>query len=134
MYSEKVLNHFFNPHNMGKIKNANGVGQVGNPVCGDVLRLYINVKDGKIKDIGFETLGCAAAIAVSSMITDMVKGKTLKEALKISKQDIAQELGGLPPIKMHCSNLAEQALKLAIKDYEKERGAPGGIKSVGKKK
>jgi len=117
MYSDKVLDHFYHPHNMGSMKNPDGVGEVGNPVCGDILRLYIKVKDDKIKDIKFETLGCAAAIAVSSMITEMVKNMNLKEALKITKKDIANELGGLPAIKMHCSNLAEEALQLAIKDY-----------------
>ncbi len=117
MYSDKVLKHFFHPHNMGHMKNPDGVGEVGNPVCGDILRLYIKVKDNKIKDIRFETLGCAAAIAVSSMITEMVKGMKIKDALKISKKDIANELGGLPAIKMHCSSLAEGALRLAIKDY-----------------
>ncbi len=117
MYSQKVLDHFYHPHNMGSMKNPDGVGEVGNPVCGDILRLYIKVKDDKIKDIKFETLGCAAAIAVSSMITEMVKNMNLKEALKITKKDIANELGGLPAIKMHCSNLAEEALQLAIKDY-----------------
>jgi len=117
MYSQKVLDHFYHPHNMGSMKNPDGMGEVGNPVCGDILRLYIKVKDNKIKDIKFETLGCAAAIAVSSMITEMVKNMNLKEALKITKKDIANELGGLPTIKMHCYNLAEEALQLAIQDY-----------------
>ena len=120
MYSDKVLEHFYDPHNMGQIKNPDGIGEVGNPSCGDVLRLYIKVKNDKIVDIKFETLGCAAAIAVSSMTTDMVMGKTLNEALKIKKKDIANKLGGLPEIKMHCSNLAEEALKLAIEDYKKK--------------
>jgi len=117
MYSQKVLNHFYHPHNMGHMKNPDGVGEVGNPICGDILRLYIKIENNKIKNIRFETLGCAAAIAVSSMITEMVKGMKVKEALKITKKDIANELGGLPAIKMHCSNLAEEALQLAIKDY-----------------
>ncbi len=99
------------------MKNPDGVGEVGNPICGDILRLYIKIENNKIKNIRFETLGCAAAIAVSSMITEMVKGMKVKEALKITKKDIANELGGLPAIKMHCSNLAEEALQLAIKDY-----------------
>ncbi|MFA6437338.1 MAG: iron-sulfur cluster assembly scaffold protein [Candidatus Paceibacterota bacterium] len=120
MYTNKVLEHFYDPHNYGRMKNPDGVGEVGNPSCGDVLRLYIKVKNDKIIDIKFETLGCAAAIAVSSMTTDMVMGKTLNEALKIKKKDIADELGGLPEIKMHCSNLAEEALKLAIEDYQKK--------------
>jgi nitrogen fixation NifU-like protein len=117
MYSKKVLEHFYHPHNMGHMENPDGMGEVGNPVCGDILRLYIKVKDKKIRNIKFETLGCAAAIAVSSMITDMVKNMALKDALKITKKEIANELGGLPAIKMHCSNLAEEALRLAIRDY-----------------
>ncbi|MFH1461097.1 MAG: iron-sulfur cluster assembly scaffold protein [Patescibacteria group bacterium] len=117
MYSKKVLEHFRNPKNMGKLENPDAVGEVGNPVCGDILKLYIKVKDSRINDIGFETLGCAAAIAVSSVITEMVKNKTLAEALKITEQDIVKELGGLPSIKMHCSNLAARALKKAIKNY-----------------
>ncbi len=116
MYSKKVLQHFNNPKNQGKIENPDGVGQVGNPVCGDVLKVYIKVRDNKIEDIKFETLGCGAAIAVSSMITEMAKGKSLKQAEKISRDDIAQELDGLPPVKMHCSNLAADALHKAIAD------------------
>jgi len=110
---------FLKPHNFGKIKNADGVGKVGNVVCGDVMYLYIKVKNNVIKDVKFETFGCAAAIGTSSIITDMVKGKTLDEALKVSKNDIADEIGGLPPIKMHCSVLATEALKAAIEDYKK---------------
>ncbi len=125
MYSKKVLEHFFHPHNMGTIKNPDGVGQVGNPVCGDILKLYIKVKDGKIDDIKFETLGCAAAIAVSSMITDIAKGMPLEKAKKITKKQISDSLEGLPPIKMHCSNLGEEALRLAIKDYEKRSKSLG---------
>jgi nitrogen fixation NifU-like protein len=121
MYSRKVLQHFKHPKNMGKMKDPDGVGQVGNPSCGDQLRLYIKVKDNKIKQIKFETLGCAVAIAVSSVITEMVKNKTLKEALKISEQDIAKELGGLPNFKMHCSNLAARALRQAIRNYEEKQ-------------
>jgi len=121
MYSDKVLEYFHNPRNYGRIKNPDGIGEIGNPSCGDVLRLYIKVRDNKISDIKFETLGCAAAIAVSSMITELVKGKTLEEALKITKKDVADELGGLPDIKMHCSNLAEEALKRAIADYKKKQ-------------
>ncbi len=112
------------PHNQGKIKNPDGVGIVGNPVCGDIMRIYIKVgkikkEDEIIKDIKFETLGCGAAIATSSMVTDLAKGKTLKEAMKITREDVADELEGLPPIKMHCSNLAADALHEAIKDYQK---------------
>lgn len=121
MYSEKVMNHFKNPHNMGNIKDPDGVGEVGNPICGDIMKLYIKVNDNIITDIKFETLGCGAAIATSSMITDMAKGKTLEEAAKISRQDVADELGGLPPIKMHCSNLAADALKKAIEDYKNKQ-------------
>ena len=103
---------------MGELKNPDGVGEVGNPSCGDVLKIYIKVKDNKIKDIKFETLGCAVAIAVSSVITEMVKNKDIKQASKITEQDIAKKLGGLPTFKMHCSNLATKALKKAIKDYQ----------------
>lgn len=121
MYSEKVMDHFKNPHNMGNIKDPDGVGEVGNPICGDIMKLYIKVNDNIITDIKFETLGCGAAIATSSMITDMAKGETLEEAAKISRQDVADELGGLPPIKMHCSNLAADALKKAIEDYKNKQ-------------
>lgn len=121
MYSEKVMNHFKNPHNMGNIKDPDGVGEVGNPICGDIMKLYIKVNDNIITDIKFETLGCGAAIATSSMITDMAKGETLEEAVKITRQDVADELGGLPPIKMHCSNLAADALKKAIEDYKNKQ-------------
>ncbi|MFH0819194.1 MAG: Fe-S cluster assembly scaffold protein NifU [Patescibacteria group bacterium] len=117
MYSKKLMNHFRKPHNMGKIKNADGVGEVGNPVCGDIMRIYIKVKSDKITDIKFETLGCPAAIGTSSMVTDLAKGKTLDQAIKITNQDVAKSLGGLPAIKMHCSNLAADALVQAIKNY-----------------
>lgn len=117
MYSEKVMDLFRNPHNMGRIENADGVGKVGNPICGDVMYLYIKVDDNKISDIKFETFGCAAAIATSSMITDLAKGKSLEEAVKITRDNIASELGGLPPIKLHCSVLAAEALHEAIYDY-----------------
>jgi len=120
-YTEKVLDHFQNPHNLGRIENPDGVGEVGNPVCGDIMKLYIKVKNDKITDIKFETLGCGAAIATSSMITDLAKGKTLKEAKLISRDNIADELGGLPPVKMHCSNLAAEALAKAINDYESKK-------------
>lgn len=120
LYSKKVLDHVKNPRNMGEIKDADGVATVGNPVCGDIMKLYIKVKNDKISDIKFQTLGCGAAIATSSMITTMVKGKTLAEAEKITKQAIAKELGGLPPVKLHCSVLAADALKKAIEDYRKK--------------
>ena len=122
MYSEKVIEHFRNPRNMGEIKGADGVGTVGNPLCGDQMTIYIKVKNNRIVDIKFKTFGCAAAIATSSMITELAKGKTLEEALKITRKDVADELDGLPPIKMHCSNLAADALHAAIKDYlEKQK-------------
>lgn len=122
-YSKKVLEHFTRPHNQGSLKNPDGVGMVGNPVCGDLMKIYIKVKKDKkrgeiIKDVKFETLGCASAIATSSMITDLAKGKTLEEAQKISRNDVAEALEGLPPIKMHCSNLAAEGLQSAIKDYK----------------
>jgi len=118
LYSKKVMENFQNPKNVGEIKNADGVGKIGNPVCGDVMVVYIKIKDNKIKDIKFKTFGCAAAIATSSMITQLAKGKTLEEAKKITNSAVADELKGLPPIKMHCSNLAADALKKAIEDYE----------------
>ena len=121
MYTEKVMDHFRNPRNMGEIKDADGYGKVGNPVCGDVMAIYIKVKDDKIKDIKFKTFGCTAAIATSSVLTEMVKGKTIDEALKITRDDVAKELGGLPAIKMHCSNLAAEALKEAIKNYRSKK-------------
>ncbi len=122
MYSEKVMEHFRNPRNVGEIPDADGVGTVGNPVCGDMMTIYIKVKDDRIVDIKFKTFGCGAAIATSSMITELAKGKTLDEALKVTRADVAKELGGLPPVKMHCSNLAADALHEAIKDYRKRRG------------
>ena len=117
MYSEKVLDHFRNPRNVGEIEDADGVGSVGNPVCGDMMSIYIKVKDDKIDDIKFRTFGCGAAIATTSMTTELAKGKTLDEAMEITRQDVADELGGLPPVKMHCSNLAADALHEAIEDY-----------------
>jgi nitrogen fixation NifU-like protein len=118
IYSKKVLNHFKNPHNQGVIKNADAVGKVGNPSCGDVMKIYLKIKENKIEDIKFETLGCAAAIAVSSALTDMVKGKTIGQALKVTKDMIVKDLGGLPPVKVHCSMLGVEALHEAIKSYE----------------
>jgi nitrogen fixation NifU-like protein len=122
MYSAKVLEHFRNPRNMGEMKDADGIGKVGNPECGDIMYIYIKVKDDRLDDIKFQTLGCGAAIATSSMITEMAKGKTLDEALKITKKDVADALDGLPPIKMHCSNLAADGLRRAIEDYRKKQG------------
>ncbi|MEM0372685.1 MAG: Fe-S cluster assembly scaffold protein NifU [archaeon] len=119
-YSKKVMELFMRPKNMGKIKDADGVGVVGNAVCGDVMKVYIKVKKNKIEDIKFETYGCASAIATSSMVTELAKGKSIEQAYKITKQDVADELGGLPPMKMHCSNLAADALRAAIDDYKKK--------------
>ena len=121
-YSEKVMEHFLNPHNVGELPDADGVGNVGNPVCGDIMRLYIKVQDGRIVDARFKTFGCGATIATSSMVTDLVKGKTLDEALQISNKAVAEALGGLPKVKMHCSVLAEEALRAAIEDYRKKQG------------
>jgi len=121
MYSQKVMEHFKNPHNMGEIPDADGVGTVGNPVCGDLMTIYIKVKDNRLQDIKFKTYGCGSAIATSSMITDIARGKTLEEALKITRADVADSLGGLPPVKMHCSNLAADALHEAIEDYYKKQ-------------
>lgn len=116
-YSEKVMQHFMTPHNVGEINDADGKGEIGNPVCGDMMTFYIKVKDNIIKDVKFKTFGCGAAIAVSSMVSDLAIGKTLEEALKITNKDVAKELGGLPKNKMHCSNLGADALHAAIKDY-----------------
>ena len=121
-YSDKVMEHFRNPHNVGEIPDASGIGKVGNPVCGDIMNLYIKVEKNIIVDAKFKTFGCGAAIATSSMVTDLVKGKTVEEAIKVSNRAVAEALGGLPPIKMHCSVLAEEALKPAIEDYLKKSG------------
>jgi nitrogen fixation NifU-like protein len=118
MYSEKVMDHFENPRNVGEIADADGVGQVGNPSCGDIMKIYLKIKDNVIEDVKFKTFGCGAAIATSSMVTEMVKGKTIDEALKISNKQVAEALDGLPPKKMHCSNLAADALHAAIEDYK----------------
>ncbi len=118
MYSEKVMAHFTNPKNAGEIKNADGIGEVGNPVCGDMMTFYIKVTDNKIADVKFKTFGCVAAISVSSMVSEMAKGRTLEEAKKITNQSVAQALDGLPKEKMHCSNLGADALHRAIEDYE----------------
>jgi nitrogen fixation NifU-like protein len=122
MYSEKVIEHFRNPRNMGRIENADGIGKVGNPICGDVMYIYIKVEDDKIVDCKFETFGCAAAIATSSMVTEMVKGKTLEEALKITNREVTEALDGLPPVKYHCSVLAEEGIRAAIEDYLRKKG------------
>ncbi|MFC1958208.1 Fe-S cluster assembly scaffold protein NifU [Chloroflexota bacterium] len=126
-YNEKVMDHFMNPRNVGEIENPDGVGEEGNPVCGDMMTFYIKVKDGRLEDVKFKTFGCGAAIAVSSMVSEMAKGKTLKEALKITPRSVADELEGLPKNKFHCSNLGAQALHKAIKDYQ-SKGEKGGGK------
>ena len=126
MYSEKVMEHFRNPRNVGEIENADGVGKVGNPVCGDIMELSIKVENGVIEDAKFRTFGCGAAIATSSMVTELVKGKTIEQALEISNKAVAEALGGLPSIKMHCSVLAEQALRAAIQDYMEKSGQQAG--------
>jgi nitrogen fixation NifU-like protein len=120
-YSKKVMEHFMNPRNVGVIENPDGYGKVGNPVCGDVMEIFIKVKDEKITDIKFRTFGCGSAIATSSMVTELAKGKHIDEAVKITRGDVASELEGLPPQKMHCSNLAADALHEAIKDYKNRR-------------
>jgi len=120
-YSEKVTDHFQNPRNVGEIKDADGTGEIGNPVCGDMMSFYIKVKDNIIEDVKFKTFGCGAAIAVSSMVSEMAKGKTLDEALQITNANVAKELGGLPANKMHCSNLGADALHKAIEDYKKRQ-------------
>ena len=121
-YSKKVMDHFFNPRNVGKIEDADGIGEVGNPRCGDIMRMYIKVKENIITDIKFKTFGCGAAVATSSMVTEMVKGKNINEALEITNKQVAEALDGLPPVKMHCSNLAEAGIKAAIDDYYKKNG------------
>ncbi|MBN2362536.1 Fe-S cluster assembly scaffold protein NifU [candidate division WOR-3 bacterium] len=121
-YSEKVIDHFKNPRNMGSIPDADGIGTVGNPVCGDIMTIYIKVRDGLITDCRFETFGCVAAIASSSMTTELIKNKTLEEALKLTNKSVISELEGLPPAKVHCSVLAEQAIKAAIDDYKSKNG------------
>ena len=123
MYTDKVLDHFRNPRNMGEIPDADGIGTVGNPICGDLMTIYIKVKDNRLEDVKFKTFGCGAAIATSSMITEIAKGKTLDAAMKITRGDVADNLGGLPPVKMHCSNLAADGLHAAIQDYLKKKGA-----------
>ena len=124
-YSEKVMDHFLHPRNIGEIPDASGVGNVGNPVCGDIMRLYIKIENNKIVDAKFKTFGCGAAISTSSMVTEMVKGKTIQEAMEITNKAVAEALGGLPAIKMHCSVLAEEALKSAIEDYQKKQEIKG---------
>lgn len=122
MYSEKVMDHFAHPRNVGEIENANAVGEVGNAVCGDIMKIYMDIEDNIIKDVKFKTFGCGAAIATSSMATEMVKGKTVDEALKLTNKAVMDALDGLPPEKIHCSVLAEQAIQAALEDYSKKTG------------
>ncbi|MHB0878501.1 MAG: Fe-S cluster assembly scaffold protein NifU [Anaerolineae bacterium] len=126
MYSEVVMDHFRNPRNVGAMENADGVGKVGNPVCGDIMEMFIKVKDDRIEDVKFRTFGCGAAIATSSITTELVKGKTLDEALQLTNRAVAEALGGLPAQKMHCSNLAADALHEAIDDYRRRQGEAAG--------
>ena len=126
MYTEKVMDHFRNPRNMGVIEDADGTGEVGNPTCGDMMRITIKVKDDRLDDVKFQTLGCGAAVATSSIVTEMAKGKTLDEAMDITNKSVAEELGGLPANKMHCSNLAADGLQEAIKDYRSKQGGGEG--------
>ena len=121
MYSQKVIEHFQSPQNVGELKDADGIGTVGNPSCGDIMKIFIKVENDIIVDIKFQTFGCGAAIATSSITTEMVKGKTIEEAIKLTRNDVADALGGLPPIKMHCSNLATDALNAAIEDYRSKQ-------------
>ena len=120
MYSEKVMDHFMNPRNVGEMENPDAIGEVGNPTCGDLMKLYLRVEDNIITEITFQTFGCGAAIATSSMITELAKGKTLDEAMELTRDEVAENLDGLPPIKMHCSNLSADALKAAIEDYREK--------------
>jgi nitrogen fixation NifU-like protein len=122
IYSDKVMEHFQNPKNVGELKNADGIGEVGNAKCGDIMKMYIKIKDGVITNVKFKTFGCGAAIATSSMATEMIKGKKIEEALKLTNKAVMKALDGLPPVKVHCSVLAEQAIKSAISDYYKKNG------------
>ncbi len=124
-YSEKVMEHFMNPRNVGEIPDADGVGNVSSPVCGDIMRMYISVEAGRITDVKFKTFGCGAAIATSSMVTELIKGKTIEEALQVTNEAVAEALGGLPPVKMHCSLLAEEAVEAAIDDYLRKTTGEG---------
>ncbi len=122
IYSDKVMDHFSNPRNIGEIADANGIGEVGNAKCGDIMKMYLKIEDGIIKDVKFKTFGCGAAIATSSIATEMIRGKPLEEALKLTNAAVVEALDGLPPAKIHCSVLAEQAIKTAIADYYKRQG------------
>lgn len=121
-YNEKVIEHYSNPRNVGEIPDASGVGEVGNPVCGDIMKMYLKIENGIITDVKFKTFGCGAAIATSSVSTELIKGKTVEDALKLTNKEVVNELGGLPPVKLHCSVLAEEAIKSAIADYYRKEG------------
>ena len=121
-YSEKVMDHFANPRNVGEIEDADGIGEVGNPKCGDIMKMYLKIESGIIKDVKFKTFGCGAAIATSSMATELIKGKSIEEALKVTNRAVMEALDGLPPVKVHCSVLAEQAIKAALSDYYTKKG------------
>ena len=123
-YSEKVRDHFANPRNVGKLDDADGVGEVGNAVCGDIMKIYLKIEDGVIVDVKFNTFGCGAAIATSSMATELIRGKPIETALQLTNQAVVEALDGLPPVKLHCSVLAEEAVKAALKDYFERRGEP----------
>ena len=129
-YSEKVMEHFINPHNVGKIENADGVGEIGNARCGDIMRMYLKIEDGVIADAKFNTYGCASAIATSSMATDLIKGQPVEEALKLTNKAVVEALDGLPPVKIHCSVLAEQAIKAALADYYQKQGIDPASKGI----
>lgn len=130
-YSEKVLDHFSNPRNVGEIKDANGVGQVGNQKCGDIMKIYLKINDNDIiEDVKFQTFGCGAAVATSSMATELIKGKSIKEAMKLTNKAVVEALDGLPPVKLHCSVLAEEAVKTAINNFLKEKGRDSEIETI----
>lgn len=127
MYSEKVMDHFENPRNVGALPDANAIGEVGNAVCGDIMKIYMKIEDGIIKDVSFKTFGCGAAIATSSMATELVKGKSIEEALALTNKAVMEALDGLPPAKVHCSVLAEEAIRAALKDYSEKNGIDLGL-------
>lgn len=131
MYSEKVMDHFSNPRNVGEIENADGVGEVGNAKCGDIMRIYLKIEDNIITDVKFKTFGCGAAVATSSMATELIKGKPVEEALKLTNKAVVEALDGLPPVKLHCSVLAEEAVKAAVKDYYDKNNIPCDIEFGG---
>lgn len=130
IYSEKVLDHFYNPRNVGEISDANGIGEVGNQKCGDIMKIYLKIENDIIEDVKFQTFGCGAAIATSSMATELIKGKSIKEAMKLTNKAVVEALDGLPPVKLHCSVLAEEAVKEAINNYLKENGRASEVVEI----